>query len=933
MPELSLFGQVVGDDGKTTGYYHVSYSVWVSIDEDGRVSCVDPLFIQRVVGDDEKTTEYYHINTSVWFSKDGDEKVTRVRPELIDRIAGDDGEVIMEYYHIDFSVWFSIDKDRRVTLLDANAILLPQEQTFKYDEMDIPNPAKRRVQTDPSTRTEIKRRRNAHPERNTRNTAPLPEWVIQSFQDWLLGNNNRFPNEEQMESFAKLIKSPMDELVLHQVIEWFESRPREKALFTDSAYGTRGSMNEPPSIDSKKEDSALEQARQSAPQPGCPSNDYYLRKKTNDRQFQCPYCYQDFKAKESWKRHMSARCNPGSGFVCLMEKTVSSDNGEMCSYCGGPYVEGHACSKGERPHRLCYNKPIDGKIFKTAENFKQHFKFMHSGIRHGDYLEKWRFPLRSRFDGYCGFCRRILKDPETWMAHVGDHFEDGKDMSSWDTSGTEVHQETTTGGDGSSGGASGGGSSSTLGDRWIGKYPGTDSQTLQWGQQTSSGSYRQTSDGYYPKECPSGKSDSLQLTHVKVLGHGAFSSVDRVLSKASGKMYARKIFRRSSHPTQHFQSFQTELKILSQLQHAHVVHVLNSFATGRASTILMEPVADCDLESFMRTHSSLQSEGRVALSKWYGCLVSGLEYIHGCRIRHGDIKPANILVKGTDIFYSDFGAAMALPDAQSTISGHFPNTRVYAAPEVVYKGQHGRPSDIFSLGCVFSEMVTVQVGERLEIFHELRSRKVGEAGIPDSSYYGNLSAIMSWIAKLRGKQSSLLPLLQQVLDSCATMLRDDRLARPTASDLADTFPPGACCEKGVARGQAKSHGPVMSLSNPLFTTELDYSGLALLHLGSFSPLDAWLDYQDTFEKFRCGYHIDSKGMRDYPSAIKQQGARKKLKMMQVLDADSPLGGAQYPPIQVCPRDYDRHAILLLHLGSWDAGARTRDRYATPVVLT
>jgi len=34
-------------------------------------------------------------------------------------------------------------------------------------------------------------------------------------------------------------------------------------------------------------------------------------------------------------------------------------------------------------------------------------------------------------------------------------------------------------------------------------------------------------------------------------------------------------------------------------------------------------------------------------------------------------------------------------------------TRMYSAPEVIEEHRRGRPGDIFSLGCVYAEMVTV----------------------------------------------------------------------------------------------------------------------------------------------------------------------------------------------------------------------------------
>ena len=56
----------------------------------------------------------------------------------------------------------------------------------------------------------------------------------------------------------------------------------------------------------------------------------------------------------------------------------------------------------------------------------------------------------------------------------------------------------------------------------------------------------------------------------------------------------------------------------------------------------------CPRFLYMDTHidpsQQIISQGFENIQKWFGCLASGLAFIHSKRIRHKDIKPANILV-------------------------------------------------------------------------------------------------------------------------------------------------------------------------------------------------------------------------------------------------------------------------------------------------
>ena len=93
------------------------------------------------------------------------------------------------------------------------------------------------------------------------------------------------------------------------------------------------------------------------------------------------------------------------------------------------------------------------------------------------------------------------------------------------------------------------------------------------------------------------------------------------------------------------------------------------------------------------------------------------------------------------------------------MTGHTP---VYASPEVLSASKHGRASDIFSMGCVWLEMYTVLLGERLEDFEQYRvsSSESPSDDLDDvdtfrsnevsGSFAASLPRVHEWIERLVG---------------------------------------------------------------------------------------------------------------------------------------------------------------------------------------
>ena len=184
--------------------------------------------------------------------------------------------------------------------------------------------------------------------------------------------------------------------------------------------------------------------------------------------------------------------------------------------------------------------------------------------------------------------------------------------------------------------------------------------------------------------CPQSADDYFQS--LKELGDGGFGQVDHVWSRLSLKDYARKRIPRGrsfKRDKVNIANFVKELETLKLLQHRHLVRLIGSYTDPKWVGLIMHPVADMNLATYLNREMDLRQR-QICIRRFYGCLASAVLYLHENQIRHKDVKPANVLVRGTDVFLTDFGTSMHWSDGdRSTTAGTVPAyTPRYCPPEV-----------------------------------------------------------------------------------------------------------------------------------------------------------------------------------------------------------------------------------------------------------
>lgn len=278
-----------------------------------------------------------------------------------------------------------------------------------------------------------------------------------------------------------------------------------------------------------------------------------------------------------------------------------------------------------------------------------------------------------------------------------------------------------------------------------------------------------------------GMNDFGAATYVAAVEHSSPSSASRAVYAL--KRIARKRDTFSNAQAQ-MRYIQGELEALRKIRHRHCVRLVASYTEPYHVGILMHPVADYNLLQYLDEFH--QNNGNASeLARFFGCLATTLSQLHNKYfIRHKDIKPQNILVKRDPtgrnmILFTDFGIALDWADSgHTTTQEETFRSPKYCAPEAAADEDRNTQTDIWSLGCVFLEMITVLKGKERKFVDDTMKSHGNE--------YFRLcpEGVSALISHLRQDESKCG---NAPLDWTERMLQKDKRRRPFSKDLVDTI--------------------------------------------------------------------------------------------------------------------------------------------------
>lgn len=151
--------------------------------------------------------------------------------------------------------------------------------------------------------------------------------------------------------------------------------------------------------------------------------------------------------------------------------------------------------------------------------------------------------------------------------------------------------------------------------------------------------------------------------------------------------------------------FQRESRLLVQLQHPHIVRIMDIGVHGSVPYVVMQYLSGGCLLDRMQTREGKPAAMQIdSIRTWLPSVAKALDFAHQMQVVHRDVKPANILFdEHNNAFLGDFGLTKMMygePDegaADETGAGLVVGTPNFVAPEIVLGRDYDGRADQYSL--------------------------------------------------------------------------------------------------------------------------------------------------------------------------------------------------------------------------------------------
>lgn len=234
------------------------------------------------------------------------------------------------------------------------------------------------------------------------------------------------------------------------------------------------------------------------------------------------------------------------------------------------------------------------------------------------------------------------------------------------------------------------------------------------------------------------ESAGASLGHYAIrskLGSGGMADVYLAEDERTGQQVALKVpLSRFCQDEAFTNRFLREGRIGQSLSHDGIIRILETGQADGRLFIAMEYVVGDNLKAVLaRLTCPFTPRETARLIKAVALI---LEYTHGQGVIHRDLKPENIMVlKGShEVKVADFGVAKLVDATSFTTTGQVLGTPNYLPPEPFIGEPYGRSSDLYSLGVIFFEMLTlVKPFEADTLIETLRRHQALERPRPSSA--------------------------------------------------------------------------------------------------------------------------------------------------------------------------------------------------------
>jgi tetratricopeptide (TPR) repeat protein len=242
------------------------------------------------------------------------------------------------------------------------------------------------------------------------------------------------------------------------------------------------------------------------------------------------------------------------------------------------------------------------------------------------------------------------------------------------------------------------------------------------------------------------------------LGGGGMGVVHEATDPGTGRRVAVKLVRPELLPFVETRArFQREVAVLADLDHPGLVPVHQygedhgvpwyamPLVAGRSLAAVLQGLAGQDPRRLAPTAFGRPAARNAthAACELVHALATALQHAHGRGVVHRDVKPSNVMLADDGrALLIDFGLAHTVQSDSLTRTGVQPGSLAYMAPEQLRGEPVDARSDVFSLGCVLYELLTLRSPFAADTEQQIRSNVLAANPAPPRL----LNPALSWEA-------------------------------------------------------------------------------------------------------------------------------------------------------------------------------------------